>query len=126
MLPGALKLLREIGAAGLKIALGSASKNTCTVVEKLGITYLVDAISDGYSVERQKPAPDLFLHAAGQLGLAPAECVVVEDATAGIQAAQAGGFHSIGLGPFERVGMADLVFPSLDGVHLEQILKVLG
>lgn len=126
MLPGALELLQEIRHAGLKTAIGSASKNTCTVVEKLGLLPLVDAISDGYSVEKQKPAPDLFLHAAKQLGLPPEECVVVEDATAGIQAAQAGRFRSIGLGPVDRVGMADLVFPSLEGVHLNPILEALG
>lgn len=125
MLPGALELLQEIHSAGLKSAIGSASKNTCDVVAKLGILSLVDAISDGYSVEKQKPAPDLFLHAASQLGLPPEVCVVVEDATAGIQAAQAGGFRSIGIGPDERVGMADLVYPSLEGVHLKQILAVL-
>lgn len=126
MLPGALELLQEIRHAGLKTAIGSASKNTCTVVEKLGLLPLVDAISDGYSVEKQKPAPDLFLHAAKQLGLPPEKCVVVEDATAGIQAAQAGRFRSIGLGPVDRVGMADLVFPSLEGVHLNPILEALG
>lgn len=69
ILPGALGLLSEIRQAGLKCAIGSASKNTCTVVEKLGIDHLVDAISDGYSVANPKPAPDLFLHAAHQLGL---------------------------------------------------------
>jgi HAD superfamily hydrolase (TIGR01509 family) len=126
MLPGGCDFLLEIRQAGLKTAIGSSSKNTCEVVERLGIMPLVDAISDGYSVQKQKPAPDLFLHAAMQLDLPPEECVVVEDATAGIQAAQAGGFHSIGLGPPERVGMADLVFPSLEGVHLAPILRALG
>jgi len=126
MLPGSLELLHEIHAAGMKVGIGSASKNTCTVVDKLGISPLVDAISDGYSVEKQKPAPDLFLHTASQLGLAPPECVVVEDATAGVLAARAGGFLSIGLGPTERVSMADLVLPSLEGMHLEQILAHLG
>ena len=96
------------------------------MLEKLGILSLVETISDGYSVQKQKPAPDLFLHAAAQLDLPPEECVVVEDATAGIQAAEAGGFHSIGLGPPERVGMADLVFPSLEVVHLGPILEALG
>jgi beta-phosphoglucomutase-like phosphatase (HAD superfamily) len=76
-------------------------------------------------VERQKPAPDLFLHAAAQLGLRPAECVVVEDATAGIEAARAGGFQSIGLGPEERVGQADVVLPSLKGEHLSDLLNAL-
>jgi kojibiose phosphorylase len=126
MLPGACELLLEIRTAGLKTAIGSASKNTCQVVEKLGIASLIDAISDGYSVENPKPAPDLFLHAADQLGLPPAECVVVEDAAAGIEAAKAGGFRSIGLGPIERVSAADLVYPSLAGAHLDQILAVLG
>jgi beta-phosphoglucomutase len=122
LLPGAKELLEEIRAAGLRIALGSASKNASEVLDRLGIRSLFDAISDGHSVERQKPAPDLFLHAAGQLGLAPDECVVIEDAAAGIEAARAGGFHSIGLGPRERVGAADANFPSLEGLQLAHVL----
>src|SRR5687768_791125 len=125
LLPGAKELLEEIRAAGLRIALGSASKNAGEVLDRLGIRSLFDAISDGYSVERQKPAPDLFLHAAGQLNLLPAECVVIEDAAAGIKAAKAGGFRSIGLGPRERVGNAEAVFPSLSGVGLADLLKAL-
>lgn len=126
LLPGALRFLEELRAAGLKAAVGSASKNAGEVIERLKIGYLLDAISDGYSVERQKPAPDLFLHAAAQLKLDPQVCVVVEDATVGVAAAQAGGFHTIGLGPIERVGKADVVYPSLENVHLEQALKDLG
>ena len=125
LLPGAQELLNEICAAGIKSALGSASKNAREVVERLGIGNLFDAISDGYSVERQKPAPDLFVHAAGQLNLPPRECVVVEDAAAGIEAARVGGFHTIGLGPVQRVGAADAVFPSLAGVHLNDLLRAL-
>jgi beta-phosphoglucomutase len=125
LLPGAKELLEEIHAAGLKNALGSASKNAIEVLDRLGIRSLFDAIADGHSVERQKPAPDLFLHAAGQLGLAPEDCVVVEDAAAGIEAANAGGFHSIGLGPWERVAKAEAVFPSLSGLHLEGIFTAL-
>ena len=126
LLPGAQELLEEIRAAGLKNALGSASKNAVEVLDRLGIRSLFDAISDGHSVERQKPAPDLFLHAAGQLGLAPEDCVVVEDAAAGIEAANAGGFHSIGLGPWERVAKAEAVFPSLAGLHLGDIFTALS
>ena len=122
LLPGARELLEEIHVAGLKSALGSASKNAVEVIERLGIKSLLDAIADGNSVKRQKPAPDLFLYAASQLGLDPSACVVVEDAAAGIQAAQAGGFLSIGLGPYERVGMADLVLPSLQSVRLNDLL----
>jgi len=126
LLPGAKELLEEIHAAGLKNALGSASKNAGEVLDRLGIRSLFDAISDGHSVERQKPAPDLFLHAAEQLNLPPAECVVVEDAAAGIEAARAGGFRSIGLGPVGRVGNADAVFPDLSGVRLQNLWTALG
>ncbi len=125
LLPGAKELLAEIRAAGLKTALGSASKNAGEVIERLGIGGLLDAASDGHSVERAKPAPDLFLHAAAQLGLPPAQCVVVEDAAAGIEAAKAGGFRTVGLGPRERVGGAEVIFPSLDGVHLADLLTAL-
>ena len=123
LLPGAKELLEEVRAFGLKIAIGSASKNTNEVVDRLGIRALLDAISDGNSVEWQKPAPDLFLHAANQLGLQPHECVVVEDAAAGVEAALAGGFRTIGLGPVERVGAAELVLPDLSQARLADILQ---
>jgi beta-phosphoglucomutase len=126
LLPGAEDLLNEVCAAGMKSALGSASKNAQEVVRLLGIRHLFDAVADGYSVERQKPAPDLFLHAAGQLDLAPHECVVVEDAAAGIEAARTGGFHSVGLGPVERVRAADVILPNLAGVHLQDLVQRLG
>jgi beta-phosphoglucomutase len=125
LLPGARELLEEIRAAGLQSAIGSASKNAGEVIDRLGIHSLLDAISDGYSVERQKPAPDLFLHAAKQLGLPPAECAVVEDAAAGVEAALVGGFRTIGIGPRERVGQAELVLPSLERQRLRKILKAL-
>jgi len=125
LLPGSVELLEELRAAGIKTAIGSASKNAGEVIDRLGIRSLLDAISDGYSVVRQKPAPDLFLHAAGQLGLPPAVCVVVEDAAAGVEAALAGGFRTIGIGPHDRVGQAELVIPGLEGQKLAEILKAL-
>jgi beta-phosphoglucomutase len=126
LLPGARELLEELRAARLKSAIGSASKNAGEVIERLGIRPLLDAISDGFSVERQKPAPDLFLHAAGQLGLPPGDCAVVEDAAVGVEAARAGGFRTVGLGPPERVGMAEVVLPSLEGVCLAALLQMLS
>ncbi|WP_096599595.1 beta-phosphoglucomutase [Calothrix sp. NIES-2100] len=116
LLPGAIALLDELRQAGIKIAIGSASKNAHTVVEKLGIADKVDAIADGYSVEKPKPAPDLFLFAAQELGLPPNQCIVVEDASAGIEAGLAGGMLTVGLGPVERVGAANVVLPSLAGI----------
>ncbi len=125
LLPGALELLNELRSCGIKIAIGSASKNARPVVEKLGIASHVDAIADGYSVENPKPAPDLFLYAAKELGLQPAECVVVEDAAADVEAANRGGMRAIGLGPVERVGAAQVVLPSLAGVTWAELQQKL-
>ncbi|HEY9603900.1 MAG TPA: beta-phosphoglucomutase [Allocoleopsis sp.] len=121
LLPGALELLDELRAAGIKVAIGSASKNAKEVIERLGIADRVDSISDGYSVTRSKPAPDLFLHAAAQIGLAPEHCVVVEDAASGVEAALAAGMRAVGLGPVERVGAAHVVLPSLEGVNWDTL-----
>lgn len=123
VLPGARELLAEIKTAGLKSALGSASRNAGEVLDRLGLRPLLDAVADGNSVARPKPAPDLFLHAAKQLGLPPAACAVVEDAAAGIEAALAGAMRTVGLGPPERVGRAEVVFPSLAGVRLSDLLR---
>jgi beta-phosphoglucomutase len=122
LLPGALNLLKELRQGQIKIAIGSASKNARAVVERLGIADCVDAIADGYSVERSKPAPDLFLYAAQQIGLSPEHCVVVEDAASGIEAALAAGMLTVGLGPEERVGKAAIVLPGLDGVHVGDLI----
>ena len=129
VLPGVLELLDELRRSGIKIAIGSASKNARSVIEKLGIADRVDAIADGYSVERPKPAPDLFLYAAAQLGLDPAHCVVVEDAPAGIAAAIAAGMWAIGLGSAvgvassigNQAGAAHIVLPNLMGAHLSEL-----
>jgi len=125
VLPGALDLLEELRQAGIKIGIGSASKNTRTVLDRLHLWDYVEAVSDGYSVQRQKPAPDLFLHCAQQLGIDPSQAIVVEDAASGVEAALAGGFWAMGLGPQERVSAAHVVFPSLEGVHLHDILSAL-
>ena len=123
VLPGVEILLGELRAAGMNIAIGSASKNARHVVERLDIGHMVDAIADGNSVVRTKPEPDLFIYAAGLLGVSVAECVVVEDAEAGVEAGNMGGMYTIGLGPAERVGRATAFFPSLEGITLDTILK---
>ncbi|HXF64992.1 MAG TPA: beta-phosphoglucomutase [Caldilineaceae bacterium] len=123
LLPGAAELLAQARAAGLRIALVSASRNAPEVVERLGIAALFDVIATGGDVVRQKPSPDLFLYAAEQLDVAPGQCLVVEDAESGIEAARAAGMVSVGLGPAERVGYADLVLPSLEGVQVDDLLR---
>ena len=122
LLPGAGELLAELRRAGLKIAIASSSKNTPLVLDRLRIGPALDAVVDGSMVARSKPAPDLFLKAAGLLGLPPAQCVVVEDAAAGVEAGRAAGMLTLGLGPAERVGTADLVLPDLSDARLADIL----
>ena len=105
-LPGALELVLAAKEVGLAVAIGSSSRNARTVLERLDMLELFDAISDGNSVERAKPAPDLFVHAAQQLGVEPARAAVVEDAESGVDAALAGGMIAVGVGPAERLGHA--------------------
>ncbi|WP_322508588.1 beta-phosphoglucomutase [Anaerolinea sp.] len=125
LLPGALNLLQELRANGYKTAIVSSSKNTPLVLERLNIAHLMDAVVDGNAPARSKPAPDLFLLAAERLGVVPWECLVVEDAAAGIDAGRAAGMRTLGLGPRERVGHADMVLPDLNGVHLADLKPVL-
>jgi beta-phosphoglucomutase len=122
LLPGARELLAACQAAGLRIAVGSSSRNARTVLARLGITHLFEAISDGDAVARAKPAPDLFLHAADELGVAPDRCAVVEDAESGVAAALAAGMLAVGIGPPERIGAAHLRYPTVGDVRLEDIL----
>jgi kojibiose phosphorylase len=124
LLPGVARLLEEIHQAGLRIGIASGSQYAAPVVERLGIGRYVGAISDGSVVRVPKPAPDVFLHAAGLLGVAAGECVAVEDARAGVEAALAAGMCVVGVGPEERVGRAHAVFPDLSGVHLEDLRAV--
>ena len=91
-----LKTLRE---KGVKIALGSSSKNAQAILERIGLEEMFDAVSDGNGLEKFKPDPEVFLKAAEKLGLEPKDCLVVEDAVAGIDAGGAGGFATAGIGP---------------------------
>lgn len=100
LLPRVKETLRKVRALGYKTAIGSVSKNTPVILEKTGIAGLVDAVSCGLDITNSKPDPEVFLVAAKKLGLAPSECLVVEDAAAGIEAAKRGGMQSLGVGPY--------------------------
>jgi len=121
-LPGARELIDGLRQRDLRIAVGSASRNTRIVLEKLGIGDAFDGIADGYSVSRAKPAPDVFVHAAGQLGIRTIRCAVVEDAKSGVQAALTGGMVVVGIGPEERVGQAHFRYDTTADVDLDEIL----
>ncbi|MDJ0752720.1 MAG: beta-phosphoglucomutase [Ardenticatenaceae bacterium] len=122
-LPGARQLLDDLKKHGLKVAIGSGSKNTRTVLTRLGILNFFDGISDGYSVTRAKPAPDVFVYAAGSVGVPAENCVVVEDAEVGVEAAIAGGMIAVGIGPKERIGQAHYCYENTADIDLNQILN---
>ena len=90
--------LDSLRKSGLKLAIGSSSKNAKFILERLGLKDYFDAVSDGTNISKSKPDPEVFIKAAEFLHMAPADCLVVEDAKAGVEAAKAGGFDSAGLG----------------------------
>ncbi len=98
--------LNALRSKGLKLAIGSSSKNTPLILDRIGLGTFFDAISDGNNISRSKPDPQVFLMAAEMLKLDPRNCLVVEDAEAGIQAAISGGFDSAALGPAALCGKA--------------------
>jgi beta-phosphoglucomutase len=126
ILSGAKKLVLEIKRRGIKAAIASVSKNTRTVLQGTGIENLFDVIVDGYSVKNTKPAPDIFLFAAKELGVKPEDCAVVEDAEAGIVAALAGNMLSIGIGPEERVGKAQYRFEKIGDITLTKLSEIVS
>ena len=99
--------LHELARRGFKLAVGSSSKNTKRILEKVALTEMFDAISDGTNIQRSKPDPEVFIKAAQFLGLEPQQCLVVEDADAGIEAAIAAGMYSAAVSPAAETGKAD-------------------
>ncbi|WP_158993101.1 beta-phosphoglucomutase [Mucilaginibacter sp. L196] len=124
ILPGAKEFLLTCRAAGLKTALGSASKNSAMILEKVDIVDLFDAVIDGNKVTKAKPDPEVFLKGAEAVGVSPAECVVFEDAIAGVEAAIAGGMKAVGIGSPEVLGEANLVISGLDKMSLEKLKEL--
>ena len=90
--------LEALRRAGLKLAIGSSSKNTPFILERIGLGDFFDAVADGNCITHSKPHPEVFLKAAELIGLPPAACLVVEDAHAGVEAAVAGGFDCAAMG----------------------------
>lgn len=99
--------LNELRAKGIKLAIGSSSRNTPFILGQLGLGDFFDAVSDGNNIVKSKPDPEVFVKAAGFLGLDPAVCLVVEDAVSGAQAGHAGGFRVACLGDASAAGAGD-------------------
>ncbi|MEK3683934.1 beta-phosphoglucomutase [Paenibacillus sp. FSL R10-2736] len=114
LLPGVKAYLSGLRMRGVGVALGSASKNAVFILDKLNIAGLFDAVVDGNKVSRAKPDPEVFQTACRELGLQPQDCVVFEDAEAGVAAGKAAGMQVVGIGKREVLKEADLV---VSGLH---------
>jgi len=123
LVTGGRDLLSEIRNAGIKVAIASGSKNCRLVLEHLDIMSYLDGIADGYSVVNSKPAPDLFVYAAGLVQVPTLACLGVEDADAGIEAIKTAGMQALAIGPKERFHRADKVLPTLASMHLTDMLN---
>ena len=113
LLPGALEALQAVRAAGLKTGLASVSKNAFTVLDRLGIRDRFDTVVDAAHIANSKPHPEIFLTAAAQLGLAPQDCLGVEDAVAGVASIKDAGMVAVGVGSPAVLNRADYVIPSM-------------
>ncbi len=123
LVAGGRDLLSEVREAGIKVAIASGSKNCRTVLEHLEIMDYLDGVADGYSVVNSKPAPDLFVYAAGLVQIPTPDCLGVEDADAGIEAIKTAGMQALAIGPQERFHRADKVLPTLANKHLQDLLS---
>ena len=123
LVAGGRDLLSEIRNAGIKVAIASGSKNCRLVLEHLDIMSYLDGTADGNSVVNSKPAPDIFVYAAGLVQVPTPACLGVEDADAGIEAIKTAGMQALGIGPEERFHRADKVLPTLASLHLADVLN---
>jgi len=119
LLPGALRALEEVRAAGLRIGLASVSRNAFTVLDRLGIRDRFDDVVDAATVVNGKPDPEIFLTAAAHLGVDPHDCLGVEDAVAGVASIKDAGMFAVGVGSPDVLHRADRVIPSMAAFRLE-------
>lgn len=125
LMPGAKVLLQECKAANIRIGLASASRNGPLLLERLGITHLFDYVVNPAEIAHGKPAPDIFLKAAGELGVDPRFCAGIEDAVAGIRSIKAAGMIAVGIGDQDELSEADIVYPDCSVVDLHEINRIM-
>ncbi|MAI22764.1 MAG: beta-phosphoglucomutase [Crocinitomicaceae bacterium] len=124
-LPGVVELMDTLKAQGVKVALGSSSKNAEMILTQLNLIDRFDALVDGNHITLSKPDPEVFVSGAKALGLAPEQCLVFEDAQSGIDAANVGGFPVIGIGSPEVLSKAVAVIAGFEDYTWEDIIALL-
>ena len=123
ILPGVQDFFRQIKQTDIKIGLGSVSKNAKMILEKVGLLQEFDAIIDGNKISRSKPDPEVFLNGAAELGFLPTECIVFEDAVAGVEAGKRAGMKVVGIGKAEVLTKAEIVLAGFEGIELNTLLE---
>jgi len=124
VLPGVWPLLTELTRRGVKVAVASSSRNTRAAMERVGLAGRFDVVVDGNDVRQTKPDPEVFLLAARRMGLPIEQCVVIEDAPAGIEAARRAGMAVLGVGTRETLGAVEHVAASLTVVTVDGLLAI--
>jgi beta-phosphoglucomutase len=124
VLPGCVEFIRELRSAGIRVAIGSASKNTPLILQRTGIAYLFDAVADGNIVSKAKPDPEVFIKAAEMIKVDPENCVVFEDAIAGVSAALNAGMICVGIGSSKVLTKAHSVVAGLKDMTLNKLITI--
>jgi beta-phosphoglucomutase len=114
--PGVPEFLKFLKDRGIKIAIGSSSKNAKFILKQIGMGNTFDAVSDGTNITNSKPDPEVFLMAAEMVAVAPERCLVIEDAEAGIDAAKAGGMDALGIGFVSGYSKNDYSFADIQSI----------
>lgn len=125
ILPDVSRILNFLIENNQRIALGSASKNARIILEKVGLLEKFSAIVDGNNITLGKPNPEVFLNAANQIQVSPENCIVFEDAVAGIQAANQANMISIGIGDPKVLYEADYIFNNFTEIKTDFIISML-
>ena len=126
ILPGVKNFLIDLKNTNYKLAIGSSSKNANTILERIGFDSFFDVVIDGLQISKSKPDPEVFLKIAEKLNINPENCIVFEDAAAGIEAAKKAGMLAIGVGEYENLSKADKIIPDFNNMNvfmLENLTK---
>jgi len=124
LLPGVEAFVESSHKLGLRLAIGSASKNARSIIDRTNLKNSFEVIVDGNDIVKTKPDPEVFLKGAHLLGLKPQECLVFEDSAKGLMAASSGGFRKLGIGSATHLDEAEVIMTDLENISASQICRL--
>ncbi|MCT4564961.1 MAG: beta-phosphoglucomutase [Maledivibacter sp.] len=125
ILPGVITILNGLKEKGIKIAIGSSSKNAAKIIKNIQLEKYFDAIVDGNNISKGKPDPEVFMKAARAIEVLPQNCLVVEDAEAGVKAAINGGMKVLGVGYAARLNQLDMRAVDLTTIKVDELINII-